>query len=71
MLPDTSQGYLFLNIAYEILDIATQSYSRKGNAIQVHELKRRTHGMAQGEWSVATITDFVPCDRRLDHYQIF
>jgi hypothetical protein len=49
MQPEFSQGYLFLHIAKEVWDAAAQTYSKVGNAALKYDLKRRIHGLTQGD----------------------
>jgi len=70
MQPEFSQGYLFLHIAKEVWDAAAQTYSKVGNAALKYDLKRRIHGLTQGDWLVATYFHKLrSLWQELDHYQ--
>jgi hypothetical protein len=49
MQPEISQEYLFLHTAKEVWDVATQTYSKVGNAALKYDLKRQIHGLTQGD----------------------
>jgi hypothetical protein len=70
MHPEISQGYLFLHTAKEVWDAAAQTYSKVGNAALKYDLKRRIHGLTQGDSLVATYYHKLRILwQELDHYQ--
>jgi hypothetical protein len=70
MQPKISQGYLFLHTAKEVWDVAAQTYSKVGNATLKYDLKRRIHGLTQGDSLVAPYFHKLrSLWQELDHYQ--
>jgi len=70
MQPEISQGYLFLHTAKEVWDAAAQTYSKVGNAALKYDLKRRIHGLTQGDSLVASYFHKLrSLWQELDHYQ--
>jgi hypothetical protein len=57
--PEISQGYLFLRTAKEVWDAAAQTYSKVVNAALKYDLKRRIHGLTQGNRSSLPSSQFV------------
>ncbi|KAL5772429.1 hypothetical protein ACOSQ2_012353 [Xanthoceras sorbifolium] len=47
-----SKSFLFLSNAKEIWDSVTRTYSKKGKATRIFELKRKIHNTKQGDSSV-------------------
>ncbi|KAF7812791.1 ankyrin repeat domain-containing protein 2b [Senna tora] len=55
MLPKISKPYLFLKTTKEIWTTVKQTYSRKGNDVQIFEIKNKIHSTKQKE---LTMTDY-------------
>lgn len=49
MQPEINQGYLFLRTTKKVWDTAAQTYSKMENAALKYDLKRRIHGLTQGD----------------------
>jgi hypothetical protein len=70
MQSEISQGYLFLHTTKEVWDATAQTYSKLGNSALKYDLKRRIHGLTQGDWLVATYFHKLhSLWQELDHYQ--
>jgi hypothetical protein len=72
MQPEIGQEYLFLHIAKEVWDVAAQTYSKVGNVALKYDLKRRIHGLTQGDSLVAPYFHKLrSLWQELNHYQNF